>query len=229
MIRFRFVVALLAVLGVFSANVSAQQFQEGVHYEVIEPAQPTSAKDQVEVVEVFGYMCPHCASFQPYVHPWSENVADNVYFTRIPAIFNRSWEPFARAYYAAEVLGVLDDGHKALFDAVHTERKMIRSPDHLADFFSQYGVDSAEFKKTMNSFAVETKLRRGQALIPRYGVNATPSMVVNGKYRTTGRMSGSFSNMLEVVDFLVAKEAAGLPKPASPAGEAEQSTTETGE
>lgn len=185
------------------------QFQEGVHFETISPA-VSPGKERVEVVEVFSYSCVHCATFDPYVEKWAHELPENVEFKRVPAVFNPSWEPFARAYYTAEVLGVLDETHEPLFQALHTERQPLRSLQDLAGFYAQHGVDEAEFMKTAQSFAVETKLRRSKTLVPRYGVGATPTMIVNGRYRATGSQAGGFEELLAVVDDLVAREQAAM-------------------
>ena len=44
------------------------------------------------------------------------------------------------------------------------------------------------------------------------GVDATPTVVVAGKYRITGEMAGSNAAVFEVVDHLVAKELAAQKK-----------------
>ena len=44
---------------------------EGADYQVIpngQPFQPATGK--IEVTEIFGYVCPACAAFQPLVGPW---------------------------------------------------------------------------------------------------------------------------------------------------------------
>ncbi|HED18132.1 MAG TPA: hypothetical protein ENI74_01345, partial [Gammaproteobacteria bacterium] len=48
----------------------------------------------------------------------------------------------------------------------------------------------------------------------QYGIKGVPTMVVNGKYRTSASMAGSNKKMLEVVDFLVEKERAAAGKKA---------------
>ena len=202
-------VLIAATLVACSAQSGADsRFEEGVHYDTIAPAVTAGSADEIEVVEIFSYACVHCATFDPFIHAWAEEKPEGVRFTRIPAVFNRSWEPFARAYYTAEVLGVLEETHEDLFQALHTQRKPIRSIRDLAAFYKDYGVDEDEFLKTAQSFAVETKLRRSQKLVPRFGVAATPTLVINGKYRTTGGQAGGYEEMIELVNDLVAQEQA---------------------
>lgn len=193
------------------ASAGAQQlYTAGKDYQLIEPAQPTDKAGEVEVVEVFGYLCPHCANFQPYLEPWVSELPEGVEFRRVPVVFQRSWEPLARAYYTAEALGILDQAHPAVFDALHTQRKALRSNDDLAEFFGQFGVPEEDYMSTAKSFTVETRLRRGVNLARRWGVTGTPSVVINGKYLANGSMAGSYERLIEIVDHLVAMELAAM-------------------
>jgi len=198
-------VAFAALLAL-TACAEAQNYQEGVHYDTIDGPDVADTDDVVEVVEVFSYMCPHCGNFQPFVGAWHEELPDNVEFSRAPVIFNPSWEPFARAYYTAEVLDILDESHAALFTALHQEHKRIRTMDDLAEFHAEYGVSVDSFTSTAKSFPVESKIRMGNAFIGRTGVRSTPTLVINGKYRVSPRQGGTFDEMLEVADWLIARE-----------------------
>ncbi len=51
----------------------------GVDYLEIPGGAPFSTQDgKVEVVEVFGYTCPHCASFEPHLVAWERTLPDDV-------------------------------------------------------------------------------------------------------------------------------------------------------
>lgn len=195
-----------AALALLAGPVQAQQFEEGVHYERISGPDVADSDGTIEVVEVFSYMCPHCRTFQPYVGPWHENLPENVEFSGMPVSFSPSWEPFARAYYTAEVLGILDESHNALFAALHDERQPIRTMDDLAEFHAQFGVSADEFKSTAASFPVESRMRMGNASIGKWQVRSTPTLVINGKYRVGPRQGGTFEELLQVADMLIARE-----------------------
>jgi len=186
---------------------AAPEFKENVHYELVVPAQPTTTSgNKVEVVEMFWYGCPHCFHLEPYVNRWLKKKPANVEFVRIPAIFQPSWEMAARAYYTAEVLGVLDKTHSALFDAIHELKKHFSSDADYQKFFEEHGVSANDFKRVFRSFAVEAKIRRAKDMTERYGIHGVPSLIVNGKYRTGAQLAGSQANIFRVVNYLVGLE-----------------------
>ncbi len=177
----------------------------------IDPPQPTAYKDKVLVEEVFSYMCPHCNNFEPYMKEWEKNKADYIVFERLPAEFNRrSWIPVARLYYTAQILGVLDKAHPAVFKRIHEQRKFFRSEDDVVDFLTAYGLDENKVRSTYNSFAVETKLRRAQTLISRYGVTGVPAVIVNGKYRTNATLAKGYPNLIKTINQLAEQEAKAM-------------------
>lgn len=198
--------AFISILLLLVAGIAqAADPYEGT-YKEISPAQPTEAEDKIEVVEIFWYGCPHCYDFEPHIERWHENAPDDVAFRRMPAVLNQSWLPHAKAYYTAIKLGVLDQIHKPLFDALHSERKRIFSESELKDFFVSRGVDGSDFSRAYNSNEVETKIKQAYFMARNYKLTGVPSVVVNGKYMTSASMAGSYEKLLEIIDHLVEKE-----------------------
>lgn len=137
---------------------------------------------------------------------WLKTKPAYVEFVRIPAVLGRQWEPLARAYYAAEILGVLDRVHQPLFVAVQVRKLPLNDAEQLADFFAGYGVDRQAFLQTYRSFGVEARLQRSKDLIRRYGITGVPAVIVNGKFVVNAESAGSLEKIFEVVDFLVSRE-----------------------
>ena len=206
------ILAFSLLLGSHLAMAQQEKYQEGVHYFKINQIPADSGTGIVEVTEIFSYACSHCNTFEPYMQSWSEKKADNVKLTRIPIVFGRkAWEMMARGYIAAEMLGIVEESHIAMMDAIWKEGKQFRNLDQLADFYSGFGVEKSSFLANYQSFAADSQLRRGQRDVQLFGINGTPSLVVNRKYRVTSSKDVSdFNAMLDVVDFLVAKETSAL-------------------
>lgn len=197
---------LLAIIVVVSSLILSSvqaAFDEGIEYRRIKPAVDTSSANKIEVVELFWYGCPHCFRLEPRMKQWLKNKPANVEFIRVPAIFNKRWELHAKAFYTAEILGVLDKVHGPLFDDIHVSKKKMASKAELKSFFVQHGVKAEEFDNTFDSFMVNIKVNRARDLSKRYGIDGVPSMVVNGKYLTDGPMASGHANMMKILDHLI--------------------------
>jgi thiol:disulfide interchange protein DsbA len=190
--------------------VDSSKFKEGVQYYRLSPVQPTSTgPDKVEVAEFFMYSCPHCYHFDPYVEQWLKSIPDYIHFIRVPTVWNKMVKLHAQAYYTAQALGKLKEMHAAFFREMHVNNDYMQTEDSLADFFAKFGVSKKQFKETFDSFAVHEKVQRADELARRYGIDATPTMVVNGKYVTNASMTGGYDSLLELVSQLAASEHAG--------------------
>lgn len=182
------------------------------------PYQPLDGR--IEVVEVFGYICPACARFQPLVSAWKHKLPADVRFSYVPAPFGPQWIPYAKAYYVAESMGLVDQTHDALINAIHIKNTMPGEGDKpdemaIARFYGSYGANPQQFVNTMRSFSIDAKVNRGKQFMMRSGVEGTPTIVVDGKYRVLGK---SYEDVLRITDHLVARErAAHAGAPASPA------------
>ena len=185
-----------------------EKFQAGKHYFVIDPAQPTSSGNKIEVLEVFMYTCPHCYDLEPYLSKWQATKGADVSYSAFPAAWNEPVEAFARAFYAAETLGILEATHEKFFAAIHKEHVSLRTLDDIAQWYSKQGVTQEQFLSAANSFAVNTKVNRAKAMVPRWGVSGTPTVIVNGKYRFDVSSAGGHQNVADLINFLVDKERA---------------------
>ena len=67
-------------------------------------------------------------------------------------------------------------------------------------------VDAGDFAATMQSFGTDAKLKRAAQFIQRSGVDGTPTLIVDGKYRVTG--GNTYAEMLQITDQLIQKERA---------------------
>jgi thiol:disulfide interchange protein DsbA len=205
----RFALLLLALLP-WSAFAAESVPEAGTDYVEIPGGKPYAPLDgKVEVVEVFGYTCIHCAHFQPVIGAWQKKQPSYVRFTPLPAAFGGYWMPYARAYYAAAKLRVLDKTHEAMFKALHETGSLPiqnASAEEIAAFYAGYGADPKAFVAAMRSPATDLLLDRSKDFALATGIEGTPTIVVNGKYRVTGR---NFDDTLRITDYLVAKERAG--------------------
>jgi thiol:disulfide interchange protein DsbA len=171
------------------------------------PHQRYSKAGKVEVVEVFSYGCVHCAQFAQLADGLRKQLPKGAEFKLLPAPFNEQWMPYARAYYAADKLGVVDRTHLALFKAKFDDHYPINSMDELADFYQRQGVDRAKFLQLATSPEATAKMASDLALIQKWQVDGTPTIVVDGKYRVAA--VHSHEEMVAVALWLAKRELAG--------------------
>lgn len=179
----------------------------GTDYFEIRGGQPYAPlQGKVEVVEVFAYWCGACAQFEPLVSAWKARQPADVRFTYVPAVFSPQ-DNYPRAFFAAESAGILQRTHGPLFSAIHLERSLRQnaSIDDIAAFYGKHGADPGQIKSTMQSFAVEARLNQARQFAVRSGIDATPTLVVNGKYRIRGK---SLEDNLRIADQLITRERA---------------------
>jgi len=201
----RFFAVMLMSLALPLKAEDKTSFKTGFHYDVLSPAYELPASGKTQVYEFFSYSCAGCASFEPLMERIEQTHADNIEIVRVPVIFNPQWEVTARTYYTAEVMGLLDRSHKAMFNAIHRQGKRFRKIEDVADWFaSSFGTDKAAFISTARSFAVDSRLRTAQKMAKKIGVQRTRTLMIDGRYiPKTANLNAQ--SVLQVVDYLIAK------------------------
>src|SRR3546814_9031641 len=79
------------------------------------------SSDLIEVAEVFNYVCPACAGFDPVLQEWKKKQPAYVHVVYVPADFRPDFKAYARAYYAAAALGLVEKTHEAVYAAIHEQ------------------------------------------------------------------------------------------------------------
>ena len=127
---------------------------------------------------------------------------------------------FQLAYLTAQTLGVADQTHDAMFNAVwqsgelavidpatHNIKSRVPTIEDAAKFYqAKAGVPVEKFLATAKGFTVDYKVRAAEEAIQRYRVDRTPTLIVNGKYRVNTESAGGPDQVIELVKWLVAKE-----------------------
>lgn len=188
----------LAVAALLPASALAAR------YTTIEGPRLGDDPDTIEVIEFFWYGCPHCYRFSPHVERFKQSKPDDVSFRHMPAILSPRWELHAKAFFAARIMDELDRFHPAMFAAIHEDGMRLDSVTEIGDFVSSLDIDSERFVATMNSFAVDARVRRVKSLQRAYGISGTPTVVIDGRYRTSGNIAGGVANMIPVINERIA-------------------------
>jgi thiol:disulfide interchange protein DsbA len=221
----RFLPGLLGLLVVvlMSEAHASQNWTEGTNYVVLSQPQPTSVpRGKVEVMEVFSYGCIACNGFQPVIAKLEKGLPPSAKMVFLPASFrtDEDWPMLQRAYFAAQSIGIAERTHQEIFNAVWKTGELgisdpvthrLKSPQPtLEDAARCYGrlagIKPEEFLSAAHSFGVEMKIKAADAQVMAMQVPGTPCIVVNGKYRLELDSLRSSDEIVDLVNYLVAKE-----------------------
>ena len=203
-------------------------FREGVHYFNLNQAAQAGTSDVVIVTELFSYACHACNEFEPFLQSWKDRQAGDVNLNRIHVGFGRNtWELLAKGYLIAEIMGIEEQAHVPLMNAIWKDRRQMRTIEDLADFYAEQGADREKYLALDNGFMLHMRQRQSKDKLGVYAPSGTPTMIVNGHYKIqTGQKVPNYETLLSVVDFLVAKERMAM-APVAEAGAAESTATVT--
>jgi thiol:disulfide interchange protein DsbA len=177
---------------------------EGTHYtRLAQPAPVSVPAGKVEVIEFFSYGCPHCYALEPSIQAWLKTLPPQAVFRRVPVGFNALYENYQRIFYALEAMGQLDAMHPKVFAAIHQQRMRLDKEADLVAFMNANGVDGAKFAELFKSFSVQSKARQASQLAKAYGIDAVPTIGVQGRYVTSGAQAGTNERALAVASYLV--------------------------
>ncbi len=199
---------LLVALTLMISGTALADAQLGRDYSLLNPPQPTSTR-KIEVLEFFFYGCSHCFHLHPLLSAWEKTMPKDVELTFVPTVFRDSWEPMASTFYALESMGKQQQLHDALYRAWNEENMALIDESKIADFVAKHGVDRAKFTAAYNSFAMQSKVMRAKQMIRSYGINGTPTLVVDGKYVIEGLQPEDTIRALKDVIVLARKEHRG--------------------
>ncbi|TRZ56652.1 MAG: thiol:disulfide interchange protein DsbA/DsbL [Rhodocyclaceae bacterium] len=177
--------------------------EPGKQYLPVKRGQPQAANGRTEVLEFFAYTCPHCYHLEATIEPWAKRLPKDVEFRRVPVTFNKAATITAKAFYAAEAMGVLEKIHLSLFAALHDQGLPLTQESPLLDWIAKQGIDRKRFADTMNSFAVQSQLAQATQLMNAYDIDAVPSVVIGGRYLTSVSHTGSEAALPGVMNELI--------------------------
>ncbi|MGJ7915607.1 thiol:disulfide interchange protein DsbA/DsbL [Massilia sp. LXY-6] len=215
-LRRRFCTALLGLAEAAVALPAAAEPQDGVDYLTLPARLPTDTGRKVEVIEFFAYYCPHCYAFEPVLNAWVRRQGDNIVFKRVHVARDAGVAPQQRLFFTLEAMGLLEQYHDKVFDAMHVERLRLNSDEQVFDWAEKNGIERAKFVDTYRSFGIQQRLRRADAMMDAYHIDRWPVVAIGGRYLTSPSHAGAYANearteaqqqevALKVMDYLVAK------------------------
>ena len=197
----RQIVAACCWLALSTGSASAELI-EGRDYIAIDP-RPTESGERVEVVEFFFYGCNSCYRLFPVMQEWVDSRASLVDFRRIPALRRSAWIPLSHLFFTLQSLGALPQLHGRVYQAIHEQGLRLSSRSEQIDWAAEQGMDRAKFETALDSdkTLIATQLARDATVA--YGIRFTPSIVVDGRFLTTGEMIGNAPRLSPILDQLI--------------------------
>ena len=195
---------IVLALSLFCSSAFSKDYQEGRHYELIEPL-PTRNPEKIEVIEFFWFGCGHCFSLEQLIKDWKSEVSSEVDFFRLPVVWNAQTKTHAKLFFATETLQV-PEAIQGIFSAIHYNRKMMLSDKEIIPFFQGYGIQEDKYLAATNSFGLKNNLRKAELFAFKYGIKGVPAFIVNGKYKVSATREIGTEDLLDVVNYLIEKE-----------------------
>ena len=168
--------------------------------------QKQTESDKVVIYEFFWYGCPHCYSLEPTINDIESNLDKDTILIKVPVALRDSWELHAKAYYALQQMKLDDNLHEKVFAEIHVNSNRLDTKEKLANFIKEEGYDADKFLKILDSFGTEIRIKKASRLANQYQIKSVPTLVINGKYKTSGSHVSSYQELYDVVQLLVDKE-----------------------
>lgn len=202
------------VMWVVQVGTTAEEFEAGIDYQVLENKEDTEANEiahdvseKISVIEYFSYGCLACKKFEVHISNWLENKEDDVEFKREAVVFRESWAMLAKAYYTAVKLDILDAVHIPMFEAIHEDKRAMYEPKNIEQLFKEEAqIDPSVFRETFNEDeTIVDRILKVHETVQSMKIKNTPTVVVDGKYLVNTRTAQSRKRIFLIVDFLIDK------------------------
>lgn len=188
---------LLSLCLLFSVNiflakivVADSQFVAGDHYQVV----AAQESEQPTLEMFFSYGCPACYQSESFIQRLRVNYPQ-LTIKLIPVSFNPGWDLYAKAFFIADKLNVMDKIHSKLFHYVHEEKKQITTEEQLKAFFVDSGVTRTDYNAVANSYWLNTQIRLSKQKTKKNKVLSAPSFLVNERYLLNSKVLANFNNL----------------------------------
>tara|TARA_B100001564_G_scaffold129976_1_gene108729 strand:+ start:1198 stop:1809 length:612 start_codon:yes stop_codon:yes gene_type:complete len=199
MLKIKFTVLILFLIIITSSNVYAQKYVQ------ISTQKQQESKDII-IYEFFWYGCPHCYNLEPTMDRIEGNLDKDTKIVKLPVALRDSWIPHAKLYYALKQMDKIDQVHNLIFEEIHLEDNQLNTEQQMIDFLGKHGVDTDKFIEKYNSFGTEARIKKASNLAKRYQINSVPTIIVNGKFLTSGSYVSSYDELYGVINLLVERE-----------------------
>ena len=199
MLKIKFIFLALFLILITSSNVFAQKYVQ------ISTEKQQESKDII-IYEFFWYGCPHCYNLEPTMDRIEADLEKDTKLVKLPVALRDSWIPHAKLYYALKQMDKIDLVHNLIFEEIHLEDNRLNTEQQMIDFLGKHGIDTDKFIEKYNSFGTEARIKKASNLAKKYQINSVPTIIINGRFLTSGSYVSSYDELYSVVNLLVERE-----------------------
>jgi thiol:disulfide interchange protein DsbA len=199
MLNLKFTFLVLFLILITSSNVFAQKYVQ------ISTEKQQESKDII-IYEFFWYGCPHCYNLEPTMDRIEADLEKDTKVVKLPVALRDSWIPHAKLYYALKQMDKIDQVHNLIFEEIHLEDNRLNTEQQMIDFLGKHGIDTDKFLEKYNSFGTEARIKKASNLAKKYQIDSVPTIIINGKFLTSGSYVSSYDELYGVVNLLVERE-----------------------
>lgn len=203
MLKIKFTFLALFLILITSSNVFAQKYVQ------ISTEKQQESKDII-IYEFFWYGCPHCYNLEPTMDRIEADLEKDTKVVKLPVALRDSWIPHAKLYYALKQMDKIDQVHNLIFEEIHLEDNRLNTEQQMIDFLGKHGIDTKKFIEKYNSFGTEARIKKASNLAKKYQIDSVPTIIINGKFLTSGSYVSSYDELYSVVNLLVERERSDL-------------------
>ena len=159
---------LIAITGLFALGITHTTFAQ--------------EENVVTIVKYSDYQCPACAYFHPFTVKIKEDFGDKVkvVYKNFPLNSHRFSQISARAAEAARKQGKHQEMHNKLFENQATWSRG-NAQTLILGYAQDIGLDMNQFKRDLNSAAMQQLILNDKQEGIDAGVGSTPTFFINGK------------------------------------------------
>jgi thiol:disulfide interchange protein DsbA len=202
---FKTLITLMALVLAGCASSPAVRDQDVLldGYTLLSSSRSLPSAAPSDVIVFFHYACPHCNRlYSDHLSTWMQQNPDTR-ITFVPVTWNSNLVPLARAYHAGEEAKLHPRFHVALFAAQQKSTMQPRDKTFFAGIAAECcGMDAAAFEAVYESDAVQQRMLAAAEVLRTVQIDATPNILVGGKYLITPTAPGSIEKVVSLMDAL---------------------------
>ena len=199
MLKIKYLFLAIFLIIITSPNVFAQKYVQ------ISTEKQQESKSII-IYEFFWYGCPHCYNLEPTMERIEADLDKDTKIVKLPVALSNSWIPHTKLFYALQQMGKIDEVHNLIFEEIHLEDNRLNTEQQMVDFLGKHGIDTNKFMEKYNSFGTEARIKKASNLAKKYQINSVPTIIVNGKYLTSGSYVSSYDELYSVINLLIERE-----------------------